>query len=261
MGFNPNNVIYDAINKGRTHLLKALETEHLNVLYGIDRSDQSMLERVPKTPLNAMIENGTYNDIVCLLLDKSPDRVNSIDGYKTPSPLFVAIQSNNSGMVNELIQRGADVNGHYPFGKHDMTEISSPLGLAVENDDVDLAKRLVEAGAIVNDVNNKYPMLHCVSSVQMCKFLIDKGANVNATDIDGMNKTPLHVAIDMRREDIAKCLIDAGADVTKKSLNGFGKSPEEVSEFVCSYAQKRRIQKGMGDAMTRDQAAVKKRRM
>jgi hypothetical protein len=55
--------------------------------------------------------------------------------------------------------------------------------------------------------------------------LLDKGANVNARDVDGW--TPLHWAAALGRLDIVKLLVERGADVNAK--NGDGKTPLDLA--------------------------------
>ena len=54
---------------------------------------------------------------------------------------------------------------------------------------------------------------------KMVKFLIDKGANVNARDKS--KKTPLYSAIEKKYNEIAKYLIKKGADINAKNADGY----------------------------------------
>jgi ankyrin repeat protein len=61
----------------------------------------------------------------------------------------------------------------------------------------------------------------------MIKLLIDKGANVNATDKDG--GTALMKATDEGQADIVKLLIDKGADVSAKNNGGL-----TAADSICT---------------------------
>lgn len=245
--------LFEAIKNDRDQILEVLQ-EMPDLTMPVDLEGSNYIQ----LPINAMIASYIYNDIVRDLLDKNPQLVNSIDDRQHPSPLYTAISCSNVDMEDELLSRGANINGNYPT--FDMQR-DSVLGLAVEKDQLNLAQRLVEAGAVVNDVNSTQPILHRVRSVEMCEYLLSQGANVNAQDFELFNETPLHIAIDNNRYDIVATLLDAGADTTIKSFNGQGKSPEEASEFVRSYSQKKRLEQSVGEVVNMDDVPVRKRRM
>lgn len=53
-------------------------------------------------------------------------------------------------------------------------------------------------------------LINSVQSVELCTFLLEHGADVNATDIQ--NKTALHYAIQEHRLQTTKLLLDHNAD-------------------------------------------------
>lgn len=57
-----------------------------------------------------------------------------------------------------------------------------------------------------------------MQSVTLCKYLISKGADVNARDIQ--NKTALHYAIQEHRLETTKLLLENGANPFTKSRYG-----------------------------------------
>lgn len=113
---------------------------------------------------------------------------------------FHAVESNNFALVQELLECGADVNwkNPRPFGVKE-----TPLHVAARNNLTDMAE-----------------------------FLINKGANVNATD-EFYRATPLHWATDQwiaseNRKDakdsgMVELLISKGANINAKS--SYGKTP------------------------------------
>ena len=125
------------------------------------------------------------------------------------------------GYVNDIeyfLEQGATVNDKDPYG--------APLihVAARFNSDVDVMKYLIEKGA---DVNAKFfdgmttPLFFAVvfnSNIEVAKILIDKGADVNAKDILG--QTPLLCAASLSDSniDVLKYLIDKGADVNAKDI-------------------------------------------
>lgn len=83
-----------------------------------------------------------------------------------------------------------------------------------------LVEFLVESGANFKlpNFNGGTCLINSVQSIDLCKFLISKGADVNARDIQ--NKTALHYAIQEHRLETTKLLLDHGANPFTKSRYG-----------------------------------------
>ena len=81
-------------------------------------------------------------------------------------------------------------------------------------------RALVTAGANIH-LSNHFGgtcLINSVQSVELVRYLIRHGADVNAEDVQ--HKTALHYAIQEHRLDTAKLLIENGADLLKKSKYG-----------------------------------------
>lgn len=85
---------------------------------------------------------------------------------------------------------------------------------------LDIVQYLVENGADIRkaNYNGGTCLINSVQSVQLCKFLLKHGADVNARDIQ--NKTALHYAIQEHRLETTNLLLDHGADIDAKSRYG-----------------------------------------
>lgn len=83
-----------------------------------------------------------------------------------------------------------------------------------------LVEFLVEAGANFKlpNFNGGTCLINSVQSIELCKFLISKGADVNARDIQ--NKTALHYAIQEHRLLTTQLLLEHGANPFTKSRYG-----------------------------------------
>jgi hypothetical protein len=77
---------------------------------------------------------------------------------------------------------------------------------------LDIVSYLVENGADIlhPNYNGGTCLINSVQSVQLCEYLLQYGALVNASDIQ--NKTALHYAIQEHRFETTKLLLDHGAD-------------------------------------------------
>ncbi|XP_053326316.1 CARD- and ANK-domain containing inflammasome adapter protein-like [Spea bombifrons] len=124
------------------------------------------------------------------------------------SALFKAVKMNLSGIINALVDKGAEVNA-----RNDIEY--TPLLLAAELGKPEAAQALVEKGAHL-DVRtpNQNTALHLAvqgGNVSIAKLLIRKGMNINITGPG--DQTPIHVAAFHNKQDIVDVLIDAGANV------------------------------------------------
>lgn len=97
----------------------------------------------------------------------------------------------------------------------------------------------MEAGANFKlpNFNGGTCLINGVQSIELCKFLIARGADVNSRDIQ--NKTALHYAIQEHRLETTKLLIDNGASPFIKSRYGDDalqtaclKGSEEIFEYL-----------------------------
>ena len=150
------------------------------------KNDNNIYEN--RYPVHAAIIRGEKNFID--LIDQNPDQVNKLDTMKK-TPLFVAIQHRQYGIVKHLLDRHADVN------IKDITN-KVPLHFAIEDSHheskTSMIKLLVEHGADLNVCNSKGDMpLHLLArqsaddhfDFDLFKWLIKKGAKPNVENKQG----------------------------------------------------------------------------
>jgi ankyrin repeat protein len=123
---------------------------------------------------------------------------------------------------------------YWAGGSKDLVELLTAKGaapisaiyLAARAGELDEVKRLVGEGADVNTRGKGSggwtPLFAAVcahqNDVDAAKFLIAKGADVNAKENSGM--TPLHVACERGKRNMAELLIAEGADVNARDGGG-----------------------------------------
>jgi len=101
--------------------------------------------------------------------------------------LITASRYNNVGVIQFLLKSGADPNARTRTGK-------TALMWAAQNNRLKAARLLTEYKAKVNEQNDHGDTpLMLTRHMNMAKFLISNGANINAKNIDG--KTALDIAI------------------------------------------------------------------
>jgi ankyrin repeat protein len=157
-----------------------------------------------------------------LLLDKGADiNAPGSNGY---TPLARAIADTSSSASSDgrragalfLIERGADVNIVAGERNADFTS----LWLAVSRRQIEIVRALLAKGADPNKMTRQDPPLITAlrnvtpESVEIAMLLIDKGADVNATDRNG-GMPVLLFAIDAKQPDVVRALLAKGADPNK----------------------------------------------
>lgn len=155
----------------------------------------------------------------------------------TPSPLVVAIQSNNAAEFDRLLASG-DVDKdalHYDY--------QSALMIAAEYEKAEFVKKLLKAGAKVNKQNsrNKTALHFAVQrgNGPIVRMLVEAKADVNAKD-GTFGFSPLMWAAREGKVEIIDMLINAGANLHEKDADGRnvllhaaeGGKPEAIRRFL-----------------------------
>jgi ankyrin repeat protein len=184
--------------------------------------------------------------------------------FRTPldsgfSPLLFAVRQGRIPAVKALLKAGADVNEvvqvkanpKLPEGERPLRSGTTPLHLAVANGHLELAADLLQSGADPDSNLLGYTPLHMlayvrkpaigdsdpgpeitgnISSLELAKQLVAKGADVNArmtrrvnltnTRFNELGATPYLVAAVTADADYMKALVELGADPLLKNDEG-----------------------------------------
>jgi len=189
------------------------------------------------TLLNYAMWDQSDNAIRLLISKGANINAKDINGF---CMLTWAIWWGGQDTVELLISKGADVNAednagctplYWAAGRKDLVELLTAKGatistihLASRLGDLAKVKSLVEEGTDVNSKGkgsgDETPLFPAVraDNTDAAKFLIAKGADVNAKDKNG--QTPLHEACEHGRRDMVELLIVEGADVNAKDNDG-----------------------------------------
>ena len=148
------------------------------------------------------------------------------------SPLEMAASEKQRELLELLLKHGAHVNREY-YNR-------DVLLCAAVSGSLDCVRLLVEAGAAMNaPIGSSHPRitpLHAASSqghLEMVTFLLDHGANVNASaadDNEGFSKTVLITAVENNNLELVKLLLNADADVNLPSISYYGCTALEVAK-------------------------------
>jgi ankyrin repeat protein len=123
-------------------------------------------------------------------------------------------------VVKCLVDHGADIEGF-------SGNLQNSLQIATINGHLNVVKYLVEKGANLEatpDINDKTTALHYAAvyyKLDVLEYLIGKGANIETKD--GTDLTPLANTAWRGLFDVVKCLVDHGADINTK-VGAYGKN-------------------------------------
>ena len=174
----------------------------------------------------SFIESGDLETIKKLIESKSLD-VNynlDIDEYSKSTPLIQAIKYKQTDIINYLLENNADINL-----KEELTGFT-PLMASFH--DITITELLIEKGADIEarNVDGINALVYAVSlnDEEMVKFLLEKGADANTVcEIENehicMPPTPLMNAVYNGNTNIINMLLENGADINYTT--DFGTTP------------------------------------
>ncbi|XP_060063835.1 protein fem-1 homolog CG6966-like [Ylistrum balloti] len=130
-------------------------------------------------------------------------------------PIWSAAISGRLDIAKALIENGANVHGCSDTK-------STAVRAACYSNNVDMVKYLVEHGADVNipNKNGATCLMNAIECKELCEFLIQSGAKVNAQESGRDKLTALHYAVNYQKLDTIKVLLKHGADVNLKTVDG-----------------------------------------
>jgi ankyrin repeat protein len=230
-------------NDGWTLLHSASQTGHLEVVKLLLRRGASVdaLNKANQTAAELALENDQA-EVAKFIAEYKADasirnkiRSTTLDTGNTgqhgadedgedlsKTSLHSASYGGNIGIVEVLLERGADINGCDENGQ-------SPLIMAASGGRVDVVRLLIERGAEV-DSRNRWGWTALLFAsrlghLEVSRVLIDHGANVSARKLD--RSTPLHLSVGIGHLEIVNLLLEHGADVY--AVNDNGETPYQLS--------------------------------
>ena len=143
--------------------------------------------------------------------------------------LFAAVEKETEALalVKDLILRGADVNA-----RDDDKSVPTLIHKACEERNTGMIQLLLEAGADVNARNTYGQSAMHMAAAQgfadILDLLINNGGDIGAKTNTGW--TPLHEACWHGRVEVARKLLEAGADVNMRDEDGNTPLDQALSE-------------------------------
>ncbi|CAB4070200.1 unnamed protein product [Lepeophtheirus salmonis] len=207
--------VFEAGSSSSGSLIKEVLNGHADEALQLieDGADVTTEDTYGNSVLHIAAQNGRLDVIRAILLGGA--NVNAENNHKN-TPLQLAAQNGWTDIAKLLLTaKKIDIN---KFDLHKNTA----LHLAAQNGQIGVVEALIEAGADINPVNShKHIPLHLSAQnghLALSKLLIDNGGDYNYKDLIG--NTPLHTAIHTSHNQIANMFISAGADAKIKNLSG-----------------------------------------
>ncbi|MCR4939953.1 MAG: ankyrin repeat domain-containing protein [Treponemataceae bacterium] len=199
--------LHEAVRYGRTEIARYL------LEAGADPNAQDSLG---KTPMLIITPQDSRAELYTMLLNHGSNP-NAKDLYGD-TPLHIAtITGMTTTIIEKLIKAGADINERNKKGV-------TPLSLAVEHKWAEHISYFARCGADIHaeDMEGNTPLTRALDSgFEIISKLINSN---NCTSRDSYGNTPLHIAIQKNANaELIKYIIDKGADVNAR--NRYGDSP------------------------------------
>lgn len=172
-----------------------------------------------------LISNDDSIEFVRFLLDHGATA--DIEDSSKNTPLALATETGQCKIIKALLDHGANIER---LGRDGFT----PLMIAVYNLKFSAVNMLLDRGANIDHIREQGALasgLHiCVNTgsrpaslygdgfVQMATLLLDRGANVNLSNFEGL--TPLAMAMHHQKPEMAILFLNRGADVFARDVKG-----------------------------------------
>jgi ankyrin repeat protein len=214
-------------NKGKTPLITcAMNRQNARAMAALlaAKAQVDVIDNDGRTALGYAAELGQDENVKLLLAAKADPNAGQAN-----LPLLGAIKSKDTGIVEALLQAGANANRatkvtwpiqsvgmFHPQGLDGVT----PLAFAMTAPRLDVVKLLLAHKADPNgrQLGGSTPLIFAAwNDAEMMKAFLDAGANPNADDNTSEPRTPLTLATDPK---VIKLLLAAGANPEVRFGNG-----------------------------------------
>ena len=161
------------------------------------------------------------------MIDNGEAGVNDEIGFGK-TPIFYAVENDQEEMLSLLLEKGAKVDVRDDEGR-------CPLTMAAKDGKNDMVKTMVKAGANPDSKGQEgmtalmiYAERH--DGLQMAKFLVENGADVDAKNDRAWGKYAINLAFTKDgNKDVAIFLMENGAKITEGALYSALKSDKELA--------------------------------
>ncbi len=237
--------LHSAVKMGDINQIKLLIEHHVDI---------NAKEENGITPLHITAREGIHIDVAYLLLKSGADsNAKENDGATS---LHNAVKRNDIGMVELLLENGADVDASIGAQEKKVT----PLHVAAMGEDITVVKLLLDRGANVNAQEDKgLTPLHIAAirwDTTLVKLLLESGGDIEIKDRDG--NAILDLAAQPDYVLLKKVLIERNKKVTEQAIipnakniaSLLGVESEKISNITCLVKPPANKKKGLSYIIT-----------
>ena len=195
------------------------------ITFGEEPTPAAAVPRPPPNPESLRLLDEIRNrneDAARRLLDEGANLGTKDGSGKTA--LMLAMENNDTSMIQLLIERGADLEATDDDGR-------CPLFLAVQSSNIDLVELLLKFNPNIESLNSKTGKTAFHQAIEdgnknIAELLLKNSADIDARHPDG--QTALYTAVNSGNLDLVNFLLRHGAN--KKIELESGKTVEDVAE-------------------------------
>ncbi|GHT40385.1 hypothetical protein FACS189437_05900 [Bacteroidia bacterium] len=205
------------INPNADYMAEALKGKNINLAAALVKAAREQnVDITPVLPdISELIKFGSQ-PVIKILLDEKMIALNEPLKNKILPILYAAAQ-NQTAILKDFVLAGVPVNSADESGR------TALFYAAGETDSLNMSKFLVDSGANVNmESTKKVTALMMAASKQdnaLATFLIDSGADVNAAADDGIR--PLYLAAKTGNNSLLEALLNKDADANFQAVDGY----------------------------------------
>ena len=195
------------------------------VFFFLAISSSALAQETARERLFDAIEEGDKATVLKMVGRRRHVNLNHRELWDGETFLIEAIRANQPEIVSILLTHGADPNLREIAGvdaedKNLPGETPLAAALALEEGSTEMVQLLMRHGVKLRDNPS---ILHLATSIEMVRFLIDRGAPIDGRNDDGatyLQTVAADAGDDAEEEEVARLLIERGANVNIADKDG-----------------------------------------